>query len=365
MNFDGLLPRGKRHDYFTSCLPWPQKGPAVELPLGTSATVAIDAAQAFPAAATGDPKFQFGATNSTLRSASSAGGSPLDVTGVVTTSTIAGWNDPNLETDIGGATGIADLSTAVGATINQLRQSVAVQRLYEKDARGGTRYKEILLSHFGRTVKDSRLQRPEYLGGGTTQIHINQQPNTGPPVGQYGSQMTAWATAVGGGNLGFSRSFDEFGLIMGIVSARADLNYQQGINKMHSRRTRWEYYWPELANLGEQSVLNREIYSQGTADDDAVFGYQERFAEMRYKPSTISGQMRSSAGQSLDVWHLAQDFIAKPVLGHAFIVEDPPVDRIVTIEQSEGQPSLTGDFYFSYKCVRPMPQFGVPGLTRL
>jgi len=331
VDYDVLHPRGKRHDYFTSALPWPQKGPSVELPIGSAAPLIAEEG------------------GQSLQTASVAGATSvrLDVVSTVD-------DDPM----------IADLSSATAATINELRQSIAVQRLYEKDARGGTRYKEVLLSHFGVTVPDGRLQRPEYLGGGTVPIGVNQIANSISQVGNFArpmGEMAGWGTAISTGN-GFNRSFVEHSVVIGCVSARADLNYQQGLERIHTRRTRWDYYWPELANLGEQSVLNREIYAQGTADDIAVFGYQERFAEYRYKPSLITGKFRSDDPTSLDIWHLAQDFGSLPELGDTFIQENPPVDRIVAVPS---EPKLLLDSFFRYRCIRPLPMYGIPGLTRL
>jgi hypothetical protein len=248
-----------------------------------------------------------------------------------------------------------------------LRQSISIQRLYEKDARGGTRYKEILLSHFGVAPKDSRLQRPEYLGGGTVKVGVNQIAQTAPAA-STGTNATelgdlgAWATAVGSPN-GFTKTFEEHCVILGILSGRADLNYQQGVSKMHARRTRWDYYWPELSGLGEQAVLDQEIFASGDETDGNVFGYQERFAEYRYKPSEICGKFRSDGAGSLDVWHLAQDFgDNRPVLGNDFIIENPPVKRIIIVQN---EPELLIDSHFDYRTIRPMPVYGVPGLTRL
>jgi hypothetical protein len=265
----------------------------------------------------------------------------------------------NISNNSANTTVFADLSEASAATINQLREAFQVQRLYERDARGGTRYTEIIRSHFGVVSPDARLQRPEYLGGGSTPVNIN-------PVAQTSStdattpqgNLAAIGTASAHGH-GFVKSFTEHGVIIGLVSVRADMTYQQGLNKMFSRSTRFDFFWPTLAHLGEQAVLNREIYAQGTAADDEVFGYQERYAEYRYKPSLITGKMRSQDSQSLDIWHLAQDFTSLPTLGPDFIVENPPVERVVAVQD---EPEFLFDSYFSLKCARPMPVYSTPGL---
>ena len=216
----------------------------------------------------------------------------------------------------------ADLTDATAATINQLREAFQIQRLYERDARGGTRYTEILQSHFGVTSPDARLQRPEYLGGNKTEIMMQPVPQTSStdttsPQGN----LSALGTVQGRG--GFSKSFVEHGVLIGMACIFADLTYQQGMNRMWSRRDRWDFYWPALAHLGEQAVLNQEIYTQGTSADTQTFGYQERYAEYRYKPSQITGKMRSNATGTLDVWHLAQDFTSLPALNASFIEENP------------------------------------------
>ena len=313
-----LLKRGKKKDYLTGCLPWPQKGStAVTLPLGTRAPVA------------------YGANVATTLSIVSSAGTSVAMVGsganVVSSTTVTGTpTSPNAL--------YADLSSATAATINQLRLAFMTQSLLELDARGGTRYVEVLRAHFGVVSPDFRLQRAEYLGGGTQRINSHPVAQTAVTSGSsYQGQLAAFSThmVTSNDNIGFSKSFVEHGYVIGLVSFRADITYQQGLNKLWQRQTRYDFFWPKLQQLGEQAVLNNEIYADGSANDTLVFGYQERYGEYKYRQSEIRGQFRSTYATPLDMWHMAEKFTTLPTLGSTFVQYAAPI--IVT-----GKPNKIG-----------------------
>lgn len=334
-----LLKRGKRHDYFTSALPSPQKGTAVSLPLGTSAPIAANTT--------------FGNSNKlTLKDNT---GNQRDLVATAASADFLVMNNSTA-----GAALYADLTNATAATINSLRQAFQVQSLLELDSRGGTRYVEILQAHFNVTSPDFRLQRAEYLGGGQTKINSHPVAQTAPTAGSDPQgQLAAFGTSSSQGqNIGFTKSFVEHGYVIGLACARADITYQQGLNRMWTRSTRYDFFWPKLQELGEQTILNKEIYLQGSATpDSAVFGYAERYAEYRFKPSEIHGQFRSTYATAIDQWHLAEEFGSLPALNATFIQQNTPITRAIAVTSA---PQLLLDCWFNYKHTRPMMAYSVP-----
>lgn len=363
-------PRGKRHDYFTSALPWTQKGPGVSIGLAGTATLVDPSPVSGYFVQQGDANLgaaqlsKDGGVHSVF-----TGNGSLKYQGGYSTSIVGhsvNGSGASTATALAGSSWLsksayADLDSSSIFTINSLRTAFQMQKFYERLARGGSRYTEVLRSFFGVVSPDARLQRPEFLGSFTKMINVNPiaQTSATDDTSPQGNLSAYGVTAAK--FHGFTKSFVEHGYVFGFVCARADLTYQQGINKMWLRSTVYDFYWPTFAHLGEQAIELREIYAQGSEDDTAVFGYQERYAEYRYKPSQITGKFRSSVvNGSLDKWHLSQFFKNAPTLNEEFIVENPPIERIIAVPS---EPEFLLDIGFRYTTVRPMPMFGTPGLV--
>lgn len=352
----------KYHDYFTSCLPAPQKGPDVTIPIGNFTDVPVDYGKTHPVSPVSASMYLngYGTVNQSVNVGAVFSGGSSGKTQVYTGSSLgnvipaeANFNNLWAKT--------SSLSAATMATVNQLRMAFQVQKMYEKDARGGTRYIEILKSHFGVTSPDARLQRPEYLGGNRIPININQVVQSSETTDTSPQGNTAAYSLTSDSHSDFRKSFVEHGFVIGLMVARYDHTYQQGIERFWSRKSRFDYYWPVFANIGEQAVKNKELYAQGTAEDDEVFGYQEAWADYRYKPSRVCGEMRSSYAQSLDVWHLADYYTQLPALSDSWIREDSAtVDRVLAVS-SRLSAQLFADIYIQNRSTRPMPVYSVPG----
>lgn len=380
----------KYHDYFTSALPTPQKGPDVTIPVSSGANLPVYGTGDGLILSDGNYSHPWLSTSPVINSALNQVSVPV---GRVSSTTVtkAGQSYNAIDgfsvsgsggeyqgkvlgvatkeqmSSYTGVTGAGLVAVNDGlvssATINQLRLAFQIQKFYERQARGGSRYTEVIRSFFGVTSPDARLQRPEYLGGNRVPININQV------IQQSGTESatTPQGTVVGMSqttdtNSDFTKSFTEHGFIIGVMVARYDHTYQQGLDRLWSRKDKFDFYWPVFANIGEQAIKNKELYAQGTAEDDEVFGYQEAWAEYRYKPNRVTGEMRSSYAQSLDVWHLADDYSKLPSLSAEWIQEDSStVNRVLAVSDNLSA-QFFADIYVKNLCTRPMPMYSIPGL---
>jgi hypothetical protein len=337
----GLRKSAKKHDYFTSCLPYLQKADAVSATLTGRVAVATDALD-------NEDVGVYQQNDGGWRTMDIGSGSAVEMQGVAATEYL--YADFSLPGQPGGDIG--------GITINGLRQAVGIQRLLEKDARGGTRYVEIIKAHFGVTSPDFRLQRPEYLGGGKSYINVAPVANTSATATEDQGELRGVGTGVISGHR-WAKSFVEHGYIIGLVRARGDVTYFQGLDRLWSRSTRYDFYVPDLAGLGEQSVLNKELYVSNDSNDDLTFGYQARWEEYRTKKSMITGLLNPDATGAVSQWHVAEDFGSLPTLNTTFIEDQTPMSRVTTVDTG---PDFLLDLWFDYRCARPIPVYGIPSL---
>jgi len=333
------LKRCKRHDYFTSALPWPQKGDPVQLPLGEKAYLAYD-----------------GLINTDVNVLSTDTGNYHEL------------DDPGASIQVSSTTGAfgnntlyADLSTATAATINELRLAFQTQRLLERDARSGTRYVETLKAHWGVTFPDYTAQRPVYLGGGSNRIDITPVPQTTEPGTATADDAKGKLAGYGYGNgqSGFTKSFVEHGVIIALVNARSDITYSQGIDRYWTKQTRYDFMFPALTQIGEQAILNKEIWLEGDATDDDVLGYTGRYNEYRFQNSKLTGLARPTATGTLASWNLSEEFTSQPTLGSTFIESNTgtPLDRAIAVPT---EPHFIADIWHDIKAARPLPLYGDP-----
>ena len=345
-DYDTLFTRAKSKDYFTSALPTPQKGDPITISFGTEAPVTGVGKQTQTYSVSSQAVYETDGSGTTTYTSSA---NPFS-------DNFFFEMDPN---NTGYPNLRADLSQSTGITVNAFRQYNAIQVFVERDNRSGTRYNEMTYSHFGVLSEDYRVQDPELIGIVSSDVRIQAVQQTGETSTTPQGNLAAQGTIQVRGRA-FTKSFTEHGIIMGLMSIRTDQMYQQGIPRIASYSTRYDFFWPEFAHLGEQAILNKEIYAQGTSADDDVFGYQERWNELRYKESIVTGHYRSNSPTSLDSWHLAQDFASLPVLNETFVNQDTPYDRVVAVTS---EPDFNGQVWFDYKCTRPMPVRSIPSLS--
>lgn len=350
----------KRHDYFTSALPWAQKGPQVGIGIGGQAPI-LGTLDDNSGSKGNQPTFD--TTGEALGlPMSRAPGNSVELAGASGAYADVLWNSPNLTFD--GSSVYADLSAATAYSINQLRQAATLQQLYERDARGGTRYTEILRNHFGVQPADARLNRPELIGMGTQVIAIStvEQTSESSQSSPLGYQA-AYGISVNR-HKGWTKSFPEHGYVFGLLRVRADQTYQYGADRHWCRQTKEEYFWPTLAHMGEQVIQKGELWTDGSDEDRNPWGFQERYAEYRYKQSSLAGQLNERSVLDLDEWHLAEEHATRPELNQTFLEENPPLDRVLAIK-SDTEPPFTADIWIDLKCIRPIPVYGTPGISRL